>query len=170
MGKTPAQENRAKAKKEGMSHDKVKADAAKEAHRLKMLANGDLNFGKAKGAGMNAKAEKEKQRLRDLADPTTELGRAAERERRKKQKEELEFLLHKKGISVKQPPLEEGQDPKTVLCQFYLYDCCSKTADRCKFSHDKGIVAKNQAKKRELEREKLEEKRDIYESVEDLEA
>uniref|UniRef100_A0A7S0N231 C3H1-type domain-containing protein n=1 Tax=Pyramimonas obovata TaxID=1411642 RepID=A0A7S0N231_9CHLO len=170
MGKTPAQENRAQAKKQGMAHDKMKSDAAKEAHKLKQLANKDLGFGKAKGAGMNTKAEKEKQRLRDLADPTTELGRAAERERRKKQKEELEYLLHKKGISVKQPPLEEGQDPKTVLCEFFRYACCSKTGDRCKFSHDMGIVAKMQAKKRELEREKLEEKRNIYETQEDLEA
>lgn len=55
MGKTPAQEARAAAKKEGMSHDKMKQQAAAEAHKLKQLANKDVNFGKAKGAGMNTK-------------------------------------------------------------------------------------------------------------------
>lgn len=170
MGKTPAQENRERARKAGMSHDKVKSDAAKDAHKLKELGNKDLGFGKAKGAGLNTQAEKAKQRLRDLADPTSELGRAAERDARKRQKEELEFLLHKRGISVKQPVLAEGQDPKTVLCQYFLYDCCSKTAERCRFSHDRGIAEKIQAKKRALEEEKLEEKRNIYETQEDLEA
>jgi hypothetical protein len=56
MGKTPAQENRAAAKKAGQSHDKVKADAAAEAARLKKYANADLDFGnKNRGAGMNKK-------------------------------------------------------------------------------------------------------------------
>jgi hypothetical protein len=53
MGKTPAQENRERARKAGMSHDKVKSDAAKDAHKLKELGNKDLGFGKAKGAGLN---------------------------------------------------------------------------------------------------------------------
>lgn len=69
-------------------------------------------------------AEIAKQRARDLLDPTTEIGKAAAREAKKKAKEELEFLLHKKGISVKQPPLEPGTDPKTVLCEFFRYDPC----------------------------------------------
>mmetsp|Transcript_41278 Transcript_41278/g.78898 ORF Transcript_41278/g.78898 Transcript_41278/m.78898 type:complete len:449 (-) Transcript_41278:291-1637(-) len=159
MGKTPAQEARAAAKKEGMSHDKMKQQAAAEAHKLKQLANKDVNFGKAKGAGMNTKAEIAKQRARDLLDPTTEIGKAAAREAKKKAKEELEFLLHKKGISVKQPPLEPGTDPKTVLCEFFRYNCCSKNMMTCKFSHDLQIARKvAEGKQRDIyERKKQEE-------------
>ena len=47
MGKTPAQENRLRAKKAGMSHDKVKEEQAKEAHEIKKLANKDMDFGRA---------------------------------------------------------------------------------------------------------------------------
>ena len=73
MGKTPAQENRAKAKKGGMSHEQVKKDQAAEARRIKELANKDAAFGMTKGAAMNRKHEVHMQRLRDMNDPTTEL-------------------------------------------------------------------------------------------------
>ena len=39
MGKTPAQQNRLKAKQQGMSHDDVKKQQSKEAHEIKKLKN-----------------------------------------------------------------------------------------------------------------------------------
>lgn len=162
MGKTPAQEARAAAKKAGMSHDKVKKDAAAESHKLKMMANKDLSFGKAKGAGQNTKAELAKQRARDLLDPTTEIGRAKLKEDKKKAREELDFLLHKKGITVKQRELKEGEDSKEVLCEFFRYNACAKGAN-CKFSHDLAIERKLAERQRNLQFEKQEEKRSIYE-------
>ena len=144
MGKTPAQENRAKAKKGGMSHEQVKKDQAAEARRIKELANKDATFGMTKGAAMNRKHEVHMQRLRDMNDPTTELGKATLRAARKKAKEQQEFLLRTKGISVKQPELPPGVDPKTVLCEFFKHGCCSKTADKCKYSHQLDIAQRQQ--------------------------
>ena len=45
MGKTPAQQNRLKAKQQGMSHDSIKEQQAKEIREQKKLANKDINFG-----------------------------------------------------------------------------------------------------------------------------
>jgi len=98
MGKTPAQENRLKAKKQGMSHEDVKKQQAADARKIKELANKDLTFGQTKGAGLNKKHEVHLQRLKDMADPTTELGKATLRAARKKAKEQQEFLLRTKGI------------------------------------------------------------------------
>lgn len=88
-----------------------------------------------------SQADLAKQRAKDLLDPTTEIGRAHLKEQKKKAQEELDFLLHKKGIKVKQPELPEGTDPKTVLCEFFKWNCCTK-GDKCKFSHDKAIEKK----------------------------
>ena len=49
MGKTPAQQNRLKAKQQGMSHDSIKEQQAKEIREQKKLANKDINFGREKG-------------------------------------------------------------------------------------------------------------------------
>lgn len=144
MGKTPAQENRLRAKKQGMSHEDVKKEQAADAHKLKQLKNKDLDFGKTKGAAMNRKHEVHMQRLRDMNDPTTELGKATLRAARKKAKEQQEFLLRTKGISVKQPELPPGVDPKTVLCEFFKHGCCAKTADKCKYSHQLDIATRQQ--------------------------
>ena len=37
--------------------------------------------------------------------------------------------------SIKQPPLEPGTDPKSVVCAFFKAGCCEKGA-KCKYSHD----------------------------------
>lgn len=37
--------------------------------------------------------------------------------------------------TIKQPKLEPGVDPKSVLCEFFKQGCCEK-GDKCKFSHD----------------------------------
>ena len=144
MGKTPAQENRLRAKKQGMSHDEVKKQQAADAKQIKQLEAKNESFGMTKGAAMNKKHEVAMQRLKDMNDPTTELGKAHMRAERKKAKEQLEFLLRTKGIDVKQPPLPEGVDPKTVLCEFFKHGCCPKSADRCKYSHQLDIATRQQ--------------------------
>ena len=61
MGKTPAQQNRLKAKQQGMSHDSIKEQQAKEIREQKKLANKDINFGREKG--LLKKQEVAKQRV-----------------------------------------------------------------------------------------------------------
>ena len=119
MGKTPAQQNRLKAKQQGMSHDSIKEQQAKEIREQKKLANKDINFGREKG--LLKKQEVAKQRLKDMNDPTTELGKATARAARKAAKEAEEFLLRTKGISIKQKEVPEGVDPKTILCEYFRY-------------------------------------------------
>jgi|MDSW01.2.fsa_nt_gb ATP-binding cassette subfamily F protein 2 len=133
MGKTPAQQNRLKAKQQGMSHDDVKKQQSKEAHEIKKLKNKDMDFGRA--AGLKTKDQVAAQRLKDMNDPTTELGKATMRAARKAAKEQEEFLLRTKGISIRQKEVPEGVDPKTILCEYFKHGCCAKSADRCKFSH-----------------------------------
>ena len=66
-----------KAKKAGMSHEQVKKEQSEEAHRLKKLANKDISFGKKEG--LKTKDQIMAQRLKDMNDPTTELGKATAR-------------------------------------------------------------------------------------------
>jgi hypothetical protein len=42
---------------------------------------------------------------------------------------------------IKQPKLEAGVDPKSVLCEFFKQGVCEK-GDKCKFSHDLAIGRK----------------------------
>jgi ATP-binding cassette subfamily F protein 2 len=81
MGKTPAQQNRLKAKQSGMSHESVRDQEAKEIREQKRLANKDVNFGREKG--LHTRDAVMKQRLKDMNDPTTELGKATARAARK---------------------------------------------------------------------------------------
>ncbi|ABO96048.1 predicted protein, partial [Ostreococcus lucimarinus CCE9901] len=127
-----------------MSHEDVKKEQAADARKIKDLANKDATFGMTKGAAMNRKHEVAMQRLRDMNDPTTELGKATLRAAKKKAKEQQEFLLRTKGIDVKQPELQPGVDPKTVLCEFFKHGCCAKTADKCKYSHQLDIATRQQ--------------------------
>ena len=154
MGKTPAQENRLRAKKAGMSHDKVKEEQAKDVREQKKLANKDLAFGKKQG--LITKDKVMAQRLKDMNDPTTELGKATARAARKAAKEAEEFLLRTKGISIKQKEVPPGVDPKTILCEYFRYGCCAKTAEKCKFSHKMDVVTRFQGSGSNV-------KRDIYE-------
>ena len=140
MGKTPAQQNRLKAKQSGMSHESVRDQEAKEIREQKRLANKDVNFGREKG--LHTRDAVMKQRLKDMNDPTTELGKATARAARKAAKEAEEFLLRTKGISIKQKEVPEGVDPKTILCEYFRYSCCAKTAEKCKFAHDLNIGQK----------------------------
>ena len=140
MGKTPAQENRLKAKKAGMSHEQVKKEQSEEARRVKQLANKDMSFGKKEG--LKTKDQIAAQRLKDMNDPTTELGKATARAARKAAKEAEEFLLRTKGISIKQTEVPEGVDPKTILCEYFKHGCCAKTAEKCRFSHKLDVVTR----------------------------
>ena len=143
-----------KAKKAGMSHDKVKEEQAKDVREQKKLANKDMAFGKKEG--LITKDKVMAQRLKDMNDPTTELGKATARAARKAAKEAEEFLLRTKGISIKQKEVPPGVDPKTILCEYFRYGCCAKTAEKCKFSHKMDVVTRFQGSGSNV-------KRDIYE-------
>ncbi len=64
----------------------------------------------------------------------------ADRENKKKAKEEEAFLnsLYKTVKVVKQTELEEGDQSKNFLCQFFKAGMCDK-GDDCEFSHDMNI-------------------------------
>ena len=129
-----------KAKKAGMSHEQVKKEQSAEARRVKQLANKDMSFGKKEG--LKTKDQIAAQRLKDMNDPTTELGKATARAARKAAKEAEEFLLRTKGISIKQKEVPEGVDPKTILCEYFKHGCCAKTAEKCRFSHKMDVVTR----------------------------
>ena len=133
MGKTPAQENRLKAKKAGMSHQDALDEKKKEDSKLKKLASANQSFGQVKGAAMNTKHAKEMQRLKDLNDPTTKIGREHLRAQKKAAKEAQEFLLRTKGIDIKQPEVAEGVDKKTVLCEFLSTDVAPRPGISARF-------------------------------------
>ena len=91
MGKTPAQENRLKAKKAGMSHQDVLDEKKREDSKLKKLASANQSFGQVKGAAMNTKHAKEMQRLKDLNDPTTKMDENISGRKRKRRKKRRSF-------------------------------------------------------------------------------
>lgn len=67
----------------------------------------------------------------------------AEREKKAKEaaaaaEKELAMLL--RG-TIRQPKLDPGVDPKSVLCEFFKQGCCEK-GDKCKYSHDLTIGRK----------------------------
>lgn len=64
----------------------------------------------------------------------------ADKAEKKKAKEEEAFLnsLYKTVNVVKQTELEEGEESKNFLCQFFKAGMCDK-GDKCEFSHDLNI-------------------------------
>ena len=142
MGKTPAQENRLKAKKAGMSHQDALDEKKKEDSKLKKLASANQSFGQVKGAAMNTKHAKEMQRLKDLNDPTTKIGREHLRaqknsgERSAGVSVENERDRHQTAGSGGRRGQEDG------FVQFFTHGCCAKTGDKCAFSHDLAINEK----------------------------
>ncbi|KFM26793.1 Zinc finger CCCH domain-containing protein 21 [Auxenochlorella protothecoides] len=69
-----------------------------------------------------------------LEEPSRKDKKKAEMERQK----ELDELFM---LTIKQPKLGEGVDPKTVLCEFHRHGKCTK-GFKCKFSHDLNIERK----------------------------
>jgi hypothetical protein len=63
-----------------------------------------------------------------------------ERAEKKKAKEEEAFLnsLYKTVTVIKQKELEEDEEAKNVLCEFFKAGMCDK-GDECEFSHDLNI-------------------------------
>ena len=57
---------------------------------------------------------------------------------------ELAALLRS---SIRQPKLEPGVDPKSVICEFFKNGCCEK-GDKCKYSHD--LTLQRKAAKRDI--------------------
>jgi hypothetical protein len=86
-----------------------------------------------------------KQVQNNLANPraTGEERAAQEAKKLKAEKERMEkelAMLFKAGI--KQPKLDPGVDPKSVVCEFFKQGVCEKGV-RCKFSHDLSLTRKS---------------------------
>jgi len=81
--------------------------------------------------------------LKSAADSSRELAKAQKaqaeaklaREEKKKAAEAVSALLE--GVIV-QPKLKPGQDPKSVLCEFFRHGKCKK-GENCRYSHDWGV-------------------------------
>ena len=82
------------------------------------------------------------------ASQTKEMQAAAAARKLKEQaaaaEKELQALMRS---SIRQPKLEPGVDPKSVICEFFKAGCCEK-GDKCKFSHDLTLARK--AAKRDI--------------------
>ncbi len=63
--------------------------------------------------------------------------RKAKAEKEKMEKEMAQLFR----ATIKQPKLEAGVDPKSVLCEFFKQGVCDKGA-KCKFSHDLSVSRK----------------------------
>lgn len=60
----------------------------------------------------------------------------AEKAEKKRRKEEIAELFKQ---SIVQPKVPFGVDPKTIACEYFKAGQCTKTGDKCKFSHDQTI-------------------------------
>lgn len=83
-------------------------------------------------------------RAQAILAPKTEAEKKKEAQKKMKAaqdaaEKELQALLR---ASVKQPKLEAGVDPKSVLCEFFKAGVCEK-GEKCKFSHDLAIARKS---------------------------
>lgn len=50
--------------------------------------------------------------------------------------------LMKSSMAIKQPPVPEGVDPKSVLCAFFKAGVCERGA-KCKYGHDLTLARKS---------------------------
>jgi hypothetical protein len=63
--------------------------------------------------------------------------------KKEKEKMALELAQLMKGsLAIKQPPVPEGVDPKSVLCAFFKAGVCERGA-KCKFGHDLTLARKS---------------------------
>ena len=83
----------------------------------------------------------------------------SEKRRKLEQQKELDALF---ALTIKQPKVPPGVDPKTILCEFFRHGKCTKSF-KCKFSHDFAVERKGP--KVDL----YSDKRDITETDEGME-
>lgn len=67
-----------------------------------------------------------------------EESRKAKKKLEEEQAKELASLF---AVAVKQPKLQPGVDPKSVVCEFYRAGQCTK-GFKCKYSHDLSVERK----------------------------
>lgn len=82
-----------------------------------------------------SKAEQDALRLKEA--------KAASKRAEDEKKKEIQSLFTQ---AVIQPKVPFGTDPKTILCAHFKVGQCSKSADRCKFSHDLNVSRKVEKK------------------------
>ena len=72
--------------------------------------------------------------------PTPEEVRKQKKKLEEEQQRELASLF---AVAIKQPKLQPGVDPKSVVCEFYRAGQCTK-GFKCKYSHDLAVERKTQ--------------------------
>ncbi|KAG2444374.1 hypothetical protein HXX76_001130 [Chlamydomonas incerta] len=108
-----------------------KLDKAKAAAKQK--AAEDKTFG-LKNKNKSAKVQKYVQNVKTNA--VQGLSKPVEKKKDKIEDEVAIFVP-----TIKQPKVPEGVDPKSIVCEFYRQNQCTKGA-KCKFSHDLSVERK----------------------------
>lgn len=68
----------------------------------------------------------------------TELDRKQKKKAEQERQRELDELF---AMTIKQPKVPPGVDPKSILCEFFRHGKCTKSF-KCKFSHDLSVERK----------------------------
>ncbi|GFR48039.1 hypothetical protein Agub_g9872, partial [Astrephomene gubernaculifera] len=117
------------APKKAANVDKAKVAA-------KQKAAEDKTFG-LKNKNKSSKVQKYVQNVKQNA--TQGLGKPVEAKKKdKKPEDEVGNIF---AVAIKQPKVPEGVDPKSIVCEFFRANQCTK-GSKCKFSHDLSVERK----------------------------
>ena len=62
-------------------------------------------------------------------------------DKKKLEEEQAKELASLFGMAIKQPKVPPGVDPKSIVCEFFRANQCTK-GFKCKFSHDLNVERK----------------------------
>ncbi|PRW34000.1 zinc finger CCCH domain-containing 11 [Chlorella sorokiniana] len=123
---------------------KGKANAAvdKSKQKAKEKQVEDKTFG-LKNKGKSAKVQKYVQQLQKSAQPqrNPRLEEPSRKDKKKAEEERAKELADLFAMSIKQPKVPAGVDPKSIVCEYFRHGQCTK-GFKCKFSHDLSVERK----------------------------
>lgn len=127
------------ANKQAKAQEQAKAKA-----RAKAVE--DKTFG-LKNKNKSAKVQNYVKTLsKSVQNPTGKPGPSVEEQRKAKKKAEEEAKKEAAAlfaVSIKQPKLPPGVDPKSVVCEYFRAGVCTK-GFKCKYAHDLAVERKTQ--------------------------
>ncbi|KAI7837815.1 hypothetical protein COHA_008303 [Chlorella ohadii] len=115
-------------------------DKAKQKAKEKLVE--DKTFG-LKNKGKSAKVQKYVQQLQKSAQPqrNPRLEEPSRKDKKKAEEERAKELADLFAMSIKQPKVPAGVDPKSIVCEYFRHGQCTK-GFKCKFSHDLSVERK----------------------------
>eukprot|EP01023_Acetabularia_acetabulum_P020423 TRINITY_DN20601_c0_g1_i1.p1 TRINITY_DN20601_c0_g1~~TRINITY_DN20601_c0_g1_i1.p1 ORF type:complete len:585 (+),score=131.03 TRINITY_DN20601_c0_g1_i1:238-1755(+) len=120
------------------------ADKAKEKAKQKVVE--DKTFG-LKNKNKSKKVQQYIQNMEKSGQNSSKIQRmqTAEQQQKNKKKEEQERkkeLDEMLAMSIQQPKVPTGVDPKSIVCELFKHKVCTK-GYKCKFSHDLNVAMKS---------------------------